>query len=312
MTQPGGYTFRPPTWDDLHAVVDVVRAQDIAEYGAPDTDEADVRDAWSAHPPEQCAMVAVADDGTIAAAAIDTSRRPPRMEGRVHVHPQHAGRGLGTHLTRWIESRVANAAGDGFDDDTTLGFFVATVNKAAMQLLEHEGYSVIRHNLRMEIDLNTPRVAVPADGVTVRAYEQGVEERALHETLEDAFRDHWDHHPRPYEEFEKGFIGSASFDASLCFVAADEGEIAGIALCSVFESMGWVAWLGVRRPWRRRGVAVAMLHHAFDVFQNRGLKSAGLGVDAESLTGAPRVYERAGMHRTREYAIFRKPVALLR
>ena len=314
MKHPAGFAFRPPTWDDLPGVLAVVRAHDVAEYGAPDTDEGDIRDAWNAHPPEECAMIVVAANGTIAATAIDTSRRPPRMEGRVHVHPDHAGRGLGTYLTRWIEARIANAAGDGFDDDATLGFFTATVNEAAMQLLANEGYSIVRHNLRMEIDLGAPRTAVSADGITVRAYRQGVEERALHDTLEEAFLDHWDHHPRPYEEFANGFIGSASFDPSLCFVADDNGEIGGIALCSIFkeESMGWIAWLGVRRPWRRRGVAVAMLHHAYAEFQKRGLTSAGLGVDAESLTGAPRVYERAGMHRTREYAIFRKPVASLR
>ena len=60
--------------------------------------------------------------------------------------------------------------------------------------------------------------------------------------------------------------------------------------------MGWVNILGVRRPWRKRGIGVALLEHSFGEFYRRGILKAGLGVDAESLTGALRLYEKAGMH----------------
>jgi ribosomal protein S18 acetylase RimI-like enzyme len=56
----------------------------------------------------------------------------------------------------------------------------------------------------------------------------------------------------------------------------------------------------VRRPWRRRGIALALLHHAFRELAARGKPRAGLGVDSESLTGATRLYERAGMRVVRE------------
>jgi mycothiol synthase len=56
-----------------------------------------------------------------------------------------------------------------------------------------------------------------------------------------------------------------------------------------------VGTLGVRRPWRRRGVALALLQHSFGEFYRRGLRKAGLGVDASSLTGATRLYRKAGM-----------------
>jgi GNAT superfamily N-acetyltransferase len=54
--------------------------------------------------------------------------------------------------------------------------------------------------------------------------------------------------------------------------------------------------LAVRRPWRRRGVALALLHSAFGEFHRRGIPRAELNVDAESPTGATRLYEAAGMH----------------
>ena len=70
--------------------------------------------------------------------------------------------------------------------------------------------------------------------------------------------------------------------------------------------MGWVDVLGVRRPWRRRGLALALLHHTFGEFYQRGKRKVGLGVDAQSLTGATRLYEKAGMHVQRQYATYEK------
>ena len=64
--------------------------------------------------------------------------------------------------------------------------------------------------------------------------------------------------------------------------------------------LGWVSSLGVRRPWRRRGLALAILLHAFHELAARGKPRVGLGVDSQSLTGATRLYEKAGMHVVRE------------
>ena len=54
--------------------------------------------------------------------------------------------------------------------------------------------------------------------------------------------------------------------------------------------------LGVRRPWRKRGLGLALLRHSFNEFYRRGKRKVGLGVDAQNLTGALRLYENAGMH----------------
>ncbi len=70
--------------------------------------------------------------------------------------------------------------------------------------------------------------------------------------------------------------------------------------------MGWVDSLGMRRPWRRRGLALVLLHHSFGEFYRRGKCKVGLEVDAQSLTGATRLYEKAGMHVDRQYANYEK------
>jgi ribosomal protein S18 acetylase RimI-like enzyme len=90
----------------------------------------------------------------------------------------------------------------------------------------------------------------------------------------------------------------------------DGDEIAAISLCRFKitddPEMGFVDTLGVRRPWRRQGLALALLHHTFTEFQNRGQKRVGLGVDAASLTGATRLYEKAGMHVARQFDNYAK------
>jgi ribosomal protein S18 acetylase RimI-like enzyme len=85
----------------------------------------------------------------------------------------------------------------------------------------------------------------------------------------------------------------------------DGTEIAGAALCRrkswEREDTGWVRSLFVRKNWRRRGIALALLHHSFQELKVRGKDKAGLGVDARNLTGATKLYKKAGMHIRRQY-----------
>jgi len=70
--------------------------------------------------------------------------------------------------------------------------------------------------------------------------------------------------------------------------------------------MGWIASVGVRKPWRRRGLGLALIHHAFSEFWRRGERKVGLGVDAENQTGATRLYERPGMHAAFDAVVYEK------
>lgn len=138
--------------------------------------------------------------------------------------------------------------------------------------------------------------------------------RQVYRAVDDAFRDHWGYVEQPEDETLKRwqhFIeNNKEYDPSLWFLAMDGDEIAGLSLCKPHMTddpqMGWVNTLGVRRPWRRQGLAMALLHHTFAEFQERGQQRVGLGVDAGSLTGATRLYEKAGMHVEREYLDFTK------
>ena len=91
-------------------------------------------------------------------------------------------------------------------------------------------------------------------------------------------------------------IERETFDPALWFLAMDGDDVAGVALCPVYPESGWVRQVAARRPWRRRGIALALLRQAFGEFYRRGKREVGLVVDSYNLSGARDLYERAGMH----------------
>jgi ribosomal protein S18 acetylase RimI-like enzyme len=113
--------------------------------------------------------------------------------------------------------------------------------------------------------------------------------------LEEAFVDHWDHHPSSYEEFLEQNVRQEDFDPGLWIVATDADALVGVLCGSAHADRGAVDWLGVLRSHRGRGVASALLREGFAVFRRRGLSTAGLSVDSANPTGAVSVYERQGM-----------------
>jgi mycothiol synthase len=188
-------------------------------------------------------------------------------------------------------------------------------NKRAQELLEKEEFKVIRHFWRMLIEMDTPP-PLPEwpEGITVRTFIPEEDDRAMVTAVREAFKDHWGHVESPFEEeleqWRHWIRSSEDFDPALWFLAMDDDKIAGMSLCwpKVPEDpeMGVVDTLGVQRPWRRRGLALALLHHSFGEFYHRGKPKVCLGVDSESLTGATRLYEKAGMHIDRQYRLYEK------
>jgi ribosomal protein S18 acetylase RimI-like enzyme len=167
-------------------------------------------------------------------------------------------------------------------------------------VLAERGYRRIRASYRMGIDLRD-RAFSPdwPPGAVVRTSVEGVDEPLLHRIGEESFADHWGHTPTPYDEWLHWLRSLGEGDPSMWFVAEVEGVPAGISICRPYAhgnpDCGWISVLGVLREHRRTGLGTALLTHSFCELQRRGRLSAELGVDAESMTGAVGLYERAGM-----------------
>jgi mycothiol synthase len=172
------------------------------------------------------------------------------------------------------------------------------------------GYEQWRHSLTMEIALAAAPepVELPA-GLELRTYRDEDADR-VRAAIDEAFADDPFHNDLTASNFREFFLRARGFDPTLWLLAWGGGELAGFSLNypehGSDQALGWVNTLGVRPPWRRRGLGEALLRRSFAALYERGLRRVGLGVDAQNVTGALRLYERAGMRQVRRSGNWRK------
>jgi mycothiol synthase len=309
---PRGVVLRAPRPDEVEAVAAVLNACAVAEIGVPDTTADDIRSSWDRPDLDRSADLVVAElDGRVVG-YLEVDGRPPwnsfRLDG--YVHPDATGRGLGTELLERGEARARELALRGTPGDRVVAFHGVWHGAAGARLLGQRGFTPSRVFWRMRIEMESPpRTPEWPDGITVRPARQG-EEAAIHAASEEAFADHWEHRPSTLHRWLHDQRAHPGYDPSLWFVGVDGEQIAGLVLCRRFDSeepdAAYIEDVSVRRPWRRRGLALALLLHAFGELHRQGIKKAVLDVDAESAMGAPRLYERAGMQVQRRIDVFGK------
>ena len=224
------------------------------------------------------------------------------------VDPEFRGQGIGTSLLEKIAER-AQAEVKLAEPDVRV-FIQTTFNnkdEAGHTLLRAEGYSPIRYFWRMEIKLQEapPDVTFPG-GIELRPFVKDEHAIAVWQADNEAFRDHWGSHEAPYEEWSHRKFGRPEFDPTLWMIAWDNDQIAGFSQNRFRMGIGWIGTIGVRRPWRKKGLGLALLQHSFGEFYKRGMTTIGLGVDASNPTGATRLYQRAGMYVASEFATYEK------
>ena len=230
------------------------------------------------------------------------------MDG--NVHPDYKGGGIGTTLLRAVEQRARQLM-----DRAEPGVRVAiktTINRNDSDgnaLHQNEGYQPIRYHWRMEILLNDPpeKPHLP-EGIDLRPFVREKHDAAVWQAENEAFRDHPGSHAWALDEWQRERFDDPEFDPSLWAVASAGDEVAGYSLNRYRTGIGWIRSVGVRRPWRGRGVGEALLLHTFGEYYRRGMRTVGLGVNAHNPTGATRLYQKVGMHPASEHITYEKEI----
>jgi len=238
--------------------------------------------------------------------------------------PEWRRKGLGRAMLRFNERRLCEIAAGQIDDgtldlDTPRSFETyadeGEAGKAALFLAE--GYDAVRYGFSMLRPLSEPVEVTPLPaGIEVRP-AQPEHYRTIWEAAEEAFRDHWSAVPGTDTDYER-FLSDSTFDPGLWKVGWEGDQVAGSVLNFVnaeeneeYERQrGYTEGISVRRPWRKRGLATALLTRSLKMFQEMGMTEAALDVDSQNLSGALRLYERVGFRKMKQSTTYRKAVHL--
>lgn len=233
------------------------------------------------------------------------------------IHPEWRSQGFERAVLAFNSGRIRQLAQE---QPSRLPAY-AEINLPSTQVstasvLDTCGYRVVRHYFVMSRPLagELPAAGFPAN-MELREVE-AEHLRLVWDAIEESFLDHWGSTPHSEEDY-RTWMNHPDLDPSLWVVAWDGDQVAGAAVNFVFQGedatlgrrTAWVEPLFVRRPWRRQGLAKALLIHSLHVMQARGLDAAALEVDTENPNQALHLYESCGFQTDQRWDLYRKQLA---
>lgn len=233
--------------------------------------------------------------------------------------PAWRRKGIGSTMLRWIENRLRTIADSHSTMETgMLQNLTNSENIGLATMLEQNGYKPIRYIVEMvrpNLE-NIPDFPLP-DGLEVRRVLPE-HYRAIWDADTEATRDDWGY-AEPTEEDYKGWLeDKIIFQPDLWQIAWDKhtDEVAGQVRTFIntaendkfSRKRGYTEFISVRRPWRKQGLARALIVRSLQMQKEHGMTESALGTDSENISGATRVYEDCGFRVTKRSAIYRKPI----
>ncbi len=318
---PAGFTARHASLADAKLAAEMGRQYSLATSGFADIDAATLRNMWQSpnfDPAEDVYFVFSPQGQLVGYYETWANAVPP-------VHPfvwgavdvQFHNLGIGTHLLAWAEHRVRRVL-EKVPPEARVAPIVGCERQMsnAKTLFENNGWAYFRSSYTMRIDFESaPPAPVIPFGISLQTYRPELAE-ATYRAVDEAFKDHFGHVEHSFESgfanFKKTMLEDPLFDSSLWYLATAGDEIVGTCLCRKEawddQECGHIRSLGVLRSWRKHGLGLALLQQAFSEFHRRGYRKVSLGVDALNLTGALRLYEKAGMRVVRQFDQYEKEI----
>jgi mycothiol synthase len=311
---PRGWRVRRPTLDDVPEILKLAHASDVAAVGEPDFTHEEVREALTGPNTDMardCWVVVDQYADIVGWAYPENSTGGPREFVEVYIWPGRGIPALRPLLTLMLE-RVTQRGRELGHDPYEVRTGAIPAETAWIETLTDAGFVFLKQHARMTMTLDDVAATPPAPpaGVTIRAVRSGDdgEMRRFHAVIEEAFRDS-DHRATDYRTWREVFEAETTVSFDEWFVAEVDGELAGVLQSSdstTEDGEGWVKYLAVLRPHRRRGVGEALLRRAFSAYAEKGCSKAGLGVDLSNPTQAARLYRAVGMHPLYEANVYQR------
>ncbi|MFD1214371.1 GNAT family N-acetyltransferase, partial [Arthrobacter sp. GCM10027362] len=176
-------------------------------------------------------------------------------------------------------------------------------NPAHTALLRSAGARAVRYFTEMTRPLSDPVPALPLPAGFGFATLDPEDSEAVRLAHNEAFADHWGSEPRDPARWALTVRHpQLKPEWSMSVLETATGETVAYQLASFDPEYrhrsgydeGFTDLLGVRRAWRGRGLASALLAEAMRRFRAGGMAHAGLGVDTANPSGALALYERMG------------------
>ena len=232
------------------------------------------------------------------------------------LHPDWRHKGISSAMWAAGEQRIYEIAAT-HPKETPKFFQVEPFDteKDMVALLESRGYQPARYETHMVRDLGEPFPEAPMPSGLEVLPVKPEQLRHIFEASNEAFRDHWGSRDESEEEY-KSQQESPEFHPELWKVAWDGDQMAGVVHNFVVEKeneeyqrkRGYTEGICVRRPWRKRGLARALIVQSMKMFQSMGMTETALSTDSQNISGAFRLYESVGYRKVKQQILYRKPI----
>jgi mycothiol synthase len=304
-TEEQNFIIEHPQMKDAQEVTDLVALCDIEAIGEPDISLSDTIDMWNSIKIATDAWIVRSKDNVILGYGFVEETGENRMDTCVFVHPHFKNQGIGSMLLTKVEERAAQIT-ESKSGEQRLMNQIPFTNIAARNLVEARGYQFSRLYERMKIQLNgQPSLPQIPNGMTIRTFQPDQDEMILFELYDETFQDSWGYSKKDYSEWIHQKKGD-QYDPSLWYIVWQDTEPVAFLMSRMQEDGLFIDLLGVRKPWRKKGVGQAMLLHVFQESYHRGQNTILLYVDTDSLTNAHRVYKQVGMNPDSQTAVYKK------